>query len=300
MISAIVHTYNEEKNLEQCLSSLTWVDELIVIDMGSIDKTLQIAKKYRAKIYNHPFTGFVEPARNFGLEKAHGDWIIVLDADEELSSNLKTYFLKAIVERKADFYRIPRQNLIFGKWVRHAGWWPDYQIRFFKRGAVGWNEGIHSIPITRGQGVDLEADEKLSIIHHNYENITHYIEKLNRYTGISALQLHKEGYPFRVEDIINKPLKEFINRFFAWEGYKEGLLGLNLSILQAISEVIVYIKLWELNRYVDKKFDLYDLENSVGKQKKELDYWLNRQKINRANLWLRLLLKIKQKFTSYG
>lgn len=300
MISAVVHTFNEERNIDRCLSSLIWVDELIVIDMGSTDNTIRIAKKYQAKVYNHPFTGFVEPARNFGLEKTKGDWIIVLDADEEITPYLKTFLLKTIVEKKADYFRLPRKNIIFGRWVRHAGWWPDYQIRFFKRGTVSWKESIHSIPITRGQGSDLDADEKLSIIHHNYENISRYIEKLNRYTSISARQLYKDKHPFSFEDLINKPLKEFINRFFAWEGYKEGLFGLNLSLLQAVSEAIVYIKLWELDRYVSKDIDFNYLESVIGKQKKVLEYWLNKHKINHANKWLKKLLKVKQKLTFYG
>src|SRR3990167_384330 len=157
MISAVVHTYNEGKNIERCLSSLNWADEIVVIDMGSTDNTCKIAKDFKAKLFSHPYTGFVEPARNFGLSQAKGDWILVVDADEEIPKSLVYYFTHELQRPRFDFYRIARKNIIFNKWVKHSGWWPDYQVRFFRKGMVAWTEKIHGIPLTKGEGTDIEA-----------------------------------------------------------------------------------------------------------------------------------------------
>ena len=152
MISAIVHTFNEEKNIERCLASLSFVDEIILVDMGSTDKTVKKAREFKAKIFRHPYTGFVEPARNYGIEKARGPWIIILDADEEIPRLLSDYLIKLTKEASFDYFRLSRKNFIFGKWVKYGGWWPDFQIRFFKKGHVFWEDKIHSIPRTRAGG----------------------------------------------------------------------------------------------------------------------------------------------------
>src|SRR4030042_2249641 len=185
MISAVVHTFNEEKNIERCLSSLSWTDEIVLIDMGSKDRTCEIAKNYKVKIFQHPWTGFVEPARNFGLSKAKGEWIFILDADEEVPHDLAKFLLSESRNPSGDYYRISRKNIIFGKWIKHAGWWPDYQIRFFRKGKVSWIEKIHGIPLTKGHGVDMEPKERTSITHYNYQTLIQYIERMNRYSSVT-------------------------------------------------------------------------------------------------------------------
>ena len=125
MISVIVHTYNEEKNIDRCLNALSWADEIVMIDMGSKDKTIQEAQKYNTTIYQHPYTHFVEPARNFGISKAKYEWVLIVDADEEIPKTLSRFLQKASNENIFDYYRIPRKNIIFGKWIKHTGWWPE-------------------------------------------------------------------------------------------------------------------------------------------------------------------------------
>ena len=132
-LSIALITLNEEANIERCLSSLkSFADEIILVDMGSTDQTLQKAKEFSAKIFTHPYTGFVEPARNYALDKTQGDWVFLIDADEELPKTLKLLLKELIREKSKSFYRVPRKNIIFGRWIKHAYWWPDYQIRFFK------------------------------------------------------------------------------------------------------------------------------------------------------------------------
>lgn len=301
MISAIVHTYNEENNLDRCLSSLTWVSEIMVVDMGSTDKTLQIASNYKAKIFPHPYTGFVEPARNFGIKKAQGPWILIVDADEEIPRTLENYLLSQTEDDSKDYFRIPRQNIVFGKWIKHSGWWPDYQIRFFKKGSVTWTDEIHGVPMTKGNGVDLEAEKELSIIHHNYQTIDQFITRLNRYTSIYAKELFIKNEKFSTKNLFQTPVKEFINRFFLWEGYKDGLHGVALSLLQAFSELIVYLKLWELEKFEHKNISLSEVENLIDEANSDLKYWFTTKKIDQMeNPVEKTILKIKRKLQTNG
>ena len=301
MISAIVHTYNEEKTIDRCLSSLSWCDERVIIDMGSSDKTCAIAKEHRTKIYIHPYTGFVEPARNFDIEKAKGEWILIVDADEEVSSNLSHYLTIEAGNPKGDYYRLSRKNLIFGKWIRHAGWWPDYQIRFFTKGAVSWTKQLHGIPITHGIGVDLEAIESLSIIHHNYQTLEQFLDRLNRYSAIAAKELHLAGKKFEINSLFKKPAQEFIRRYFIWEGYKDGIHGLTLSFLQAFSELITYLKLWEIGDYREGRIDISQIGGLIENEYRDKEYWILSTLLKEPrNIMQDLLWRIKRKLNNHG
>lgn len=301
MISAIIHTYNEEKNIERCLVSLTFADEVIVVDMGSADRTCQIATSYHAKIFQHPYTGFVEPARNFGLSKAVGEWIIVVDADEEIPQSLAKYLLIEAQNSNFDFFRIARKNIIFSRWVRHSGWWPDYQIRFFKKGNVSWSDKIHGIPLTKGLGKDIEATEALSITHYNYQTVEQYIERLNRYSTISAKQLYLDNEHFKIATLFEKITNEFITRFFVWQGFKDGVHGLALSLLQSLAETVTYLKLWELEQFKEEKISLTEIEKLMVQDFKTKQHWFINEKLTHPhNIIEEAIWRIKNKLHIYG
>ena len=273
-ISVIINTLNEEKNLPRALASVAkFADEVVVVDMKSDDDTVKIAKKAGAKVYEHKRTGYVEPARNYAISKASGEWILILDADEKVSSTLKKRLKKILMEPDADYYRLPRQNIIFDKWIKHSRWWPDYNIRFFKRGHVEWSEIIHSVPTTVGKGLDLEADESNAIVHFHYDSIEQYITRLNRYTTLHAKLLKKDGYKFSWSDLIKKPTDEFLSRYFQGEGYKDGMHGLALAGLQAFSEFAMYLKLWQEEKYIDSKLRLNDVVETMKETESDLHYW---------------------------
>lgn len=244
-ISAVVNTLNEEKNIAACLDTLGWVDEIIVVDMESDDKTKELAYRYTKQIFNHPRVGFVEPARNFAISKATGDWILIVDADERVIQSLAARLIDITKEDKYDFVRIPRKNIIFGHFMQHSRWWPDHNIRFFKRGAVEWDDHIHSIPITTGEGLTLPDDPALALEHYHYDSLSTYLEKMLRYSKIQSDQLIADGYQFSWPDLVFKPAGEFFSRFFAGFGYQDGLHGLALSGLQAFSEFLVFLQVWE-------------------------------------------------------
>jgi glycosyltransferase involved in cell wall biosynthesis len=273
-ISVVVNTLNEEKNLPRALSSIkTIADEIVVVDMKSIDNTVGIAKEFGAKVYEHERTNYVEPARNYALSKAKNKWILVLDADERVPAKLTKKLKQISKSPDADYYRIPRKNIVFGKWLKHSRWWPDYNIRFFKKGAVAWNEVIHSVPMTTGKGKDLPDLKDYAIVHYHYNNIEQYITRMNRYTTVQAKIKRKDGYKFSWRDLISKPSGEFLSRYFFAEGYKDGIHGLALSGLQAFSEMVLYLKLWQSEDFKTERPVTQDVLNEMKKVESEFRYW---------------------------
>lgn len=278
-ISVVINTLNEEENIKRAMASVAWADEILVCDMYSEDKTVEIAKKLGAKVVFHKKVAYVEPARNFALSKASGDWILVLDADEEIPATLAQR-LKEIAHKMKQVMviQIPRKNIIFGKWMKASMWWPDHQVRFFKKGKVFWQDKIHSKPEVKGESLMLEPEEKWAIIHHNYQTLSQYLDRMNRYTVIEAQELVEEGYKFAWEDLIQKPLSEFLSRFFASSGYRDGLHGLALSLLQAFSFLAVYLKVWEIDKFGQQELKSEELENTKEKAGEELNYWFKKLK----------------------
>ena len=273
-ISVVINTLNEEKKIGRAIDSAKgFADEVIVVDMHSTDKTCETAEEMGAKVFMHERTGYVEPARNFAISKASNPWIFILDADEEIPPGLKTEILKIMKNTEADYYRIPRKNIIFGKWIKHARWWPDMNIRFFKKGYVSWNEVIHAVPMTQGVGADIEAKENLAIIHHNYDSVDSYISRMNNYTTYHAKIKIDEGYKFSWKDVVIKPMGEFLSRYFYGQGYKDGLHGLALSLLQAFSELSVYLKIWQNENFEEKNLKLNEVTALFREQEKEIHYW---------------------------
>ncbi len=293
-ISVVINTLNEEKNLSRALSSVkNFADEIVVVDMESQDRTVELAKKAGAKVYSHKKTGYVEPARNFAIGKTTSDWIFILDADEEVSTDLAKKIVKIVKDNNSkDFYRIPRKNIVFGKWLKHSRWWPDYNIRLFRKGSVVWSELIHSVPETHGTGEDLPDLEKYSIVHHHYTSITQYLERMLRYTSVQAEDLVRSGYVFSWQDLIRRPNAEFLSRFFAGEGYKDGVHGLVLSCLQAFSELVLVVKVWEIQKFRDEEINKKTLDDTFKRAEFEQDHWLASKKIRKYSLSDRLLRKL--------
>ena len=273
-ISVVINTLNEEKNLPRALASVkSFADEIVVVDMKSDDKTVEIAKKAGAKVYEYKRGGYVEPFRNYAISKATGEWILILDADEQISKALVKKLKEIVQKPKADYYRLPRKNIIFGKWIKHSRWWPDYNIRFFRKGFVSWSEIIHSVPITQGKGLDLQVREDFAIIHYHYDSIEQFVERMNRYTSEHAKLRAKDGYKFSWKDLIKKPTEEFLSRYFYGEGYKDGLHGLVLAGLQAASEFILYLKVWQLEKFKNQKFEINEVIDEMKRVESDIHYW---------------------------
>ena len=273
-VTLVINTRNEEAHLAECLNSVKdWVSQIVLMDMESSDRTVEISKEFGAEIYHHPQVGYVEPARNKALSLAKQPWVLLLDADESVSETLKEYLEGVIETQSADYVRLPRLNLIFGKFQKYGGWWPDYNVRFFRNGMVEWQDQIHSQPITQGQGIDAPASEEFAIKHNHYQSISQFLSRLDRYTSVQLNDL-KGKHPFVWTDLVEKPTGEFFRRYFDLEGWRDGLHGLILALLQAVSELVLYLKLWEAESFVEKDVTLVDFDRQIEKEAKKYHSWM--------------------------
>lgn len=280
-ISVAIATFNEEKNIADCLESVKWADEIIVVDEKSSDKTVQIAKKFTKKIFsvghgsNHSLghDTMFHKTKQLALDKCSGNWILSIDADERVSPELRDEVIKTI-NSKPQFsnYQIPRKNMIFGKWLEHTGWYPDYQIRLFRKGSALWPcKSVHELIEVNGETGSLKSD----LSHIQYKSVEQFIDRLNRYTTNDANFLIDKGEKVIWSDAIKFPADEFLRRFFFWEGYKDGLHGLVLSLLQAASRLVVFAKMWERQKfyhYSEVNF-LKDVETQVGLAISNWNHW---------------------------
>src|SRR5579863_2293325 len=190
-LSIAMIAMNEEANLPRTLESVQWADEIVVVDSGSKDRTLEIAQSFGCKTSYHVFDGHGEQ-KNVALDLCTSDWIFLLDADEVLSPELQTE-VRTLLEGEPKFsaYWIPRLNLYFGRWMRHGGFYPDHKLRLFQRGAARLSEGVgpHSTPQHRGAKGTLKHD----MLHYAYPDLTVYLEHMNRYSTEIAGLLASKG-----------------------------------------------------------------------------------------------------------
>src|SRR3989344_3085447 len=238
-LSVVISAFNEEKKIEDCLKSASFADEIILIDNTSTDNTQEVSKKYTSKIFTRENNSMLNINKNFGFSKAKNEWILSLDADERITPELAKEIQSSIINHKSSVvgYWIPRKNIIFGKWIEHTGWYPDYQLRFFKEGKGRFEEKhVHEMIKLEGESGKLKSP----IIHYNYENVPQFLQKTLLYAENEADQIVEKGYKFIWQDSIRFPIKEFISRFFAREGYRNGLHGLVLSLLMAFYHLIIF------------------------------------------------------------
>ncbi|RLC48111.1 MAG: glycosyltransferase family 2 protein [Candidatus Cloacimonadota bacterium] len=245
-ISALVHTFNEEENIRCCLQCLNWVDEIVIIDMYSDDRTVEICREFTDNIYYFERMGYVEPARKFGIEKTSGDWILIVDADERIPYSLSQTLLKIVKEDKVDVVEIPTKNYIFGKWLQYSGRYPDYHPRFFRRGYVIPSEDVHGNFKTKGKKIYLDKNNiKNYIIHFRYIDVSQFIEKMNRYTTFEIEKMKKKDRKFTVMKMLKAGFYEFRRRYFSYKGYKDGVYGLIFSLFRGFYHFLIYVKYWE-------------------------------------------------------
>lgn len=250
-ISVVINTLNEEKNLPYTLRSVCdWADEIIVVDMNSDDRTVDIAKQFGAIVFNHERINFVEPARQFAIEQAKSEWVLLLDADELVPEPLSMKFMEITSNNKIDVVIIPRLNYVLGKPLMHTGWSPfqDKHHRLFRKNKLITSSTIHAglKPVEGANIIELNYASGMAIVHFNYLDSAHFIEKLNRYTSIEARQSLENGEKHNYFSTVFVAAKEFKNRYIKNKGYKDGWRGLYLSLLMVFYRVVTNIKLKEL------------------------------------------------------
>lgn len=279
-VSVVISTFNSEAKIENCLKSVSWAKEIIIVDGTSSDKTLDIAKKYTSKIFVRPNNLMLNVNKNFGFSKASGEWILSLDSDEEVTSELREEIISKIINLKSENngFWIPRKNIIFGKWIEHTGWYPDLQLRLFKKSKGKFpEEHVHEMVKVDGEVGQLIGD----ILHYNYDSISQFMQKLAIIYGPNeAEQLIKKGYIFNWRDAVRFPVKEFLSRFFAREGYKDGFHGLMLSLLMGFYHLIVFSYIWEKQKFkqINDKEILIETEREMVQSSKDLFFWFSEEK----------------------
>ncbi|MTI59136.1 MAG: glycosyltransferase family 2 protein [Firmicutes bacterium] len=241
-IAALIITYNEEENIEDCLESIKWVDEIVVIDSYSEDNTVEICRKYTEKVFPRKFDDFASQ-RNCGLEKIESDWVLVVDADERVTGELKDEIKNVLFSNDTvQAYKIPRKNYFLGKWIKHCGWYPDYTLRVFMNKKNQFEGMVHEKVTVNGEVQKM----KNNLIHYTYYNISQFIQKTDKYTTLDAIDMYRKGRKFKLGSILINPIWRFIRMFIIKRGYKDGIRGFILSMLYLFYAFLKYIKLFEI------------------------------------------------------
>ena len=242
-VSVYVITFNEKDKITDCLESVKWADEIVVLDSFSTDGTVEICGKYTGKIIQKKFEGFGK-LRNAAVEACSNDWVLSIDADERVTEELKNEVL-ALLEKgpDADAYYVPRKSHFMGKWIRHCGWYPDYrQPQFFDRRKMRYTEQlVHET---------FELSGKLSYLKGHalqfpFINLDQYLRKMERYSSLRAEEMFKEGRKFKLRNVVINPQAMFFRMYVAKLGFLDGAHGLILSMLYGYYTLLKYVKLWE-------------------------------------------------------
>jgi glycosyltransferase involved in cell wall biosynthesis len=244
-ISATLITYNEEHNIAEAIRSLSWASEIVVVDSGSSDATLEICRKFTDKIFHRDWTGYVDQ-KNFAVEKARHDWIFSLDADERVSPGLCREILDLAGKGFASSgYRIPRVAFFMGRWIRHGEWYPDHQLRLFDRRHGKWQGGHVHESVKIGETPEYLKGE---IYHYTYRNLSDYLRRLEIYSNLAAFDYQQQGKSANTAKLFFNPLGAFVKAYVLKRGFLDGTPGFAVAAMGAISAFFKYAKLYELQR----------------------------------------------------
>jgi len=241
MLTAIVLTLNEERHLPDCLTSLAWTDEVVVFDSFSTDATVTLAEQAGARVIQHPFENYARQ-RNAALEAVpEAEWVLFVDADERIPPPLAEEIRAATRAGQAVAAWIPRHNYIFGRLTRHAGWFPDFQLRLLKNGKVRYDRDrpVHELALVDGPTVHLAHP----MVHLNYATVREFVVKQHYYAEYDAQILFQEGRRVRPWNYILQPPRHFWWRFVTLQGWHHGFHGLRLSLLMAYFQLVLYQRL---------------------------------------------------------
>jgi glycosyltransferase involved in cell wall biosynthesis len=244
-ISATLITRNEETNIEDALRSLSWAEEIVVVDCGSTDATVDICRRHTDRVFTRAWTGFVDQ-KHHAVEKAGHDWIFSLDADERVTPALASEIGRL---RQAGFqhhgYRIPRVACFSGRWIRHGDWYPDHQLRLFDRRRGRWQGGrVHESVRVDGVPGLLRGE----IQHYTYRSLSDYLRRLETYSTLAAQDYHQQGKRASMAKVMANPPAAFVKAYLLKRGFLDGAPGLMVAVMGAISVFFKYSKLYELQK----------------------------------------------------
>jgi glycosyltransferase involved in cell wall biosynthesis len=253
-VSVVIITYNEEANIGRTLEGVKLLvtdgkGEIIVVDSGSTDRTVEIAKSFGAKVFVEEWKGYAAQ-KNSAIDKATGDWILSLDADEVVEPELAQE-IEAILGTRSNTsgFFIPRRNMFLGRWIRRGGFWPDPKLRLFRKGSARFEDRLVHEDARLVEGVSGKLAGAL--IHHSYPTLSGYIDHMNRYSSLAAEMIvakSKGKVRFSLLNIVVRPLATFIYNYFFRLGFLDGREGLLLHLYHSVYVSWKYAKAWELGR----------------------------------------------------
>lgn len=244
-LTVVILTRNEEKALAGCIASVPFAAEVLVVDSGSSDRTCSLAEELGARVVSEPWPGNFAVQRNNGDAHVRTGWVLQIDADEtvspEMAQELKDFFASG-KQNQFTAGRFPRKELIFGRWIEHGGWYPQYKLRLYRCGAGSWAGRVH-------ENYTGYAGEPFTftgpILHDSYRDIQTFIDKFNRYSTIDAEEELASGRKFSLWRLLFQPIERFLGRYLRHRGYRDGMHGFVLAALIGMNYFIRYLKLWE-------------------------------------------------------
>lgn len=243
-LSIALLTFNSERKLEEVLKSVEPIaDEIVALDSGSQDKTLDILRSFGARVYYREFDNFVNQ-KNYLLSLTTKDWVLFLDDDEVLTSRLLSSVKEALKEPFFSGYYLNRLTFYLGRWIRHA-WYPDWQLRLARREMCRWEgDSVHETLKVRGKVGYLKGD----LLHYSYTSVSEHLKKIDKYTTLFAEGAYKKGKRFSYFKLLTSPVGTFIRRYFLKRGFLDGFEGFVLSVMGSYYSFLKYLKLWEIEK----------------------------------------------------
>ena len=243
-LAVLILTYNEEKNIEECVGSVSFADEIIVIDSGSTDQTCQLAEKLGVKFVYHPMNEGFAGQRNFALQQTGADWVLYLDADERITPELAGEIQEIVKKDEQYAYQILRNNVVFGQHVGYGGHSPDYSLRLYPRLAISWEGVVHeqakvTLPIRKS---------KNGMLHYTYTSWDRYFFKFNQYTTMMAEKMLENGKKTKITDITLRPCFAFFRFYILKSGWRDGKIGFIMAAYHAFYTMTKYVKLYYLRK----------------------------------------------------
>lgn len=247
-LSVAIATLNEAANLEACLKSVQWADEIVIVDDGSTDGTVEIARRFTDKVTIAPSHGNFHANKNRAIRTATREWVLSLDADEVIPAELADEIRHVTQTTSCAAFRIGRRNHFLGRWIRHGGWYPDRTIRLFRNGVTQWPLEIHETPqVSPPEAV---GELRAEFLHYSYRSLEHYFEKFNRFTSRLAQEADQRKAPVTaahtVLNLVIRPPAWFLYRYVRRLGVLDGMPGLFIAFSSALVIAVSYVKLWEI------------------------------------------------------
>jgi glycosyltransferase involved in cell wall biosynthesis len=247
-LSVVVITLNEEDNIAACLNSVSWADELVVLDSGSTDATVSIAQQHGARVHTRAFTDYADQ-KNAALDLATCDWVLSLDADERVPADLAGEIRQAIASTAATAgFLLPRRDLLLGRWIHHGLWWPQYKLRLIRRQQGRWVGAVHELLTADGPVRRLH----FPMLHYASDSVADILRTTNRYTSMEAAAWHAAGVHPSLCKMLLYPPALFFYSYFIRLGLLDGMAGLVLALLMAYYTFVKRAKLWEMSTQRDK------------------------------------------------